>query len=536
MNKTDRMTKSTIFRLKTIRVVLAALFFIGVSLVFLDIHGIAPRWLTSFGLYFQFVPSLIFALRSFGLAATGFIFIILLTLLLGRVYCSSICPLGILADIIAAIGKKLGRKMHHPYAPPYTAVRYFLLAGTIWVFLTGSIFLLNLLDPFSNFGRMAVALVKPPMIWGNNELSYALVTVGSYAVSPYSLEGIHFGMLVFSIGFGILIVWFGLTRGRLYCNMICPVGTLLGLFSKLSLVKIQICQDTCNNCKRCERACKSDCIDISKKHLDYSRCVSCFNCLDICPTGAISYQPIIFVPLLSKEITVKHHGTHTRRGFLVAVGAAITLLPKVSRGAKNIEITIPNKIRVPYAPHPIIPPGGMRLDHFTGTCTGCHACIAQCPSHVLQPGLMEYGLAGLFMPYLDPGAGFCNLNCNQCGQVCPTSAITPFSIEEKKQLQVGVVKFIRDNCIVVLQKTECGACSEHCPTKAVTMVTEGRVRVPVVDEKICLGCGACEHVCPAKPNKAIYVQPHAVHQLAEAPRSNKLSIKVPSGKLDDFPF
>lgn len=149
---------------------------------------------------------------------------------------------------------------------------------------------------------------------------------------------------------------------------------------------------------------------------------------------------------------------------------------------------------------------------------------------------MGYGLSGLFMPRFDFGAGFCNLNCNLCGQVCPTGAITTFSLEEKKRLRVGVVKFIRENCIVVLQVMDCGACSEHCPTKAVTMVTEGKVRVPRVNEKICLGCGACEHVCPAKPHKAIYVKPLAVHQIAEAPAVNTLQNGSALKGIDDFPF
>lgn len=140
------------------------------------------------------------------------------------------------------------------------------------------------------------------------------------------------------------------------------------------------------------------------------------------------------------------------------------------------------------------------------------------------------------MPHLAPDTGFCNLNCNQCSQVCPTGAITAFTLEDKKQMQLGVVKFIRDNCIVVLQGTDCGACSEHCPTKAVTMVTEDRVRVPRLNEEICLGCGACEHVCPAKPNKAIYVEPHTVHQIAQPPPANELKRRLPSKGIGDFGF
>ncbi len=340
-------------------------------------------------------------------------------------------------------------------------------------------------------------------------------------------------MIVFTLGFAALISGLTLNRGRLYCNTICPVGTLLGIFAKAAPIKIRILKNDCIGCGRCEGVCKSDCINLKENRIDHSRCVVCFNCLDTCPTGAAVYTTQTLSP---EPPTAEGHPTHTRRGFLAALGTALALLPRTSPGAQKIQVTIPNKIPVPLAPHPILPPGALSLDHFTGTCTGCHACVAHCPGHVLQPSLTQYGLAGLFMPFLDPGSGFCTLNCNLCGQVCPTHAITPFSLEKKKTIQTGVVKFIRDNCIVVLQKTDCGACSEHCPTKAVTMVAEGRVRVPRVNESLCLGCGACEYVCPSKPNKAIYVHPHTIHQLARAPSSIRQETQAPAQGGDGFNF
>jgi len=534
MSRAASRKKRSASPLKRLRVFLAGGFFLSINIVFLDIHGAVPQWIYDTGVYFQFLPSLLYATRAFGIAATGCILVLGLTLVFGRIYCSSVCPLGIFMDMIAFLKKKATRPIHHRYAPPRNMIRYGLLMCTMLCFASGSMLMINLLDPFSNFGRMAVALVKPLVILGNNGAAYALEMAGNYDIPPHPLKGLHLGMIGFTLGFAALVCSLALTRGRLYCNTICPVGAFLGLCAKAAPVKILIKENDCIGCGKCERICKSDCIDLKDRIIDHSRCVACFNCLDTCPTGAAVYG--YSLPLAAPIPPSEGHPTHTRRGFLAAVGTALALLPRASEGIETVKVTIPNKIQVPLFPHPILPPGALSLDHFTGTCTGCHACVARCPAHVLQPGITQYGLAGLFMPFLDPGSGFCNLNCNLCGQACPTHAITSFSLEEKKTIQTGVVKFIRDNCIVVLQKTDCGACSEHCPTKAVTMVTEGKVKVPKVNEKICLGCGACEHVCPAKPNKSIYVHPHTVHKKAEAPPSRRLEIEVPAQGGDGFNF
>jgi formate hydrogenlyase subunit 6/NADH:ubiquinone oxidoreductase subunit I len=128
---------------------------------------------------------------------------------------------------------------------------------------------------------------------------------------------------------------------------------------------------------------------------------------------------------------------------------------------------------------------------------------------------------------------YCTYECTRCGQVCPTDAIRPLAVEDKKRSRIGSAHFIEDNCIVVTEKTACGACAEHCPTQAVHMVAyEGELRIPRLETGLCIGCGACEHVCPVRPHRAIYVDGEPRHQLAEAPRSEPLEIHVP----DEFPF
>jgi ferredoxin len=132
-------------------------------------------------------------------------------------------------------------------------------------------------------------------------------------------------------------------------------------------------------------------------------------------------------------------------------------------------------------------------------------------------------------------ASYCNFDCVLCGHVCPTGAILPLDVNMKKQVQIGKAHFVKEDCIVVTKKKDCGACSEHCPTKAVKMVPyDQRLVVPEVNDEICVGCGACEHACPVQPRKAIYVNSSVVHGTAKKPKSEKM---VPSfDSKQDFPF
>ena len=137
---------------------------------------------------------------------------------------------------------------------------------------------------------------------------------------------------------------------------------------------------------------------------------------------------------------------------------------------------------------------------------------------------------------MDYKTSYCNYDCTICTDVCPSGAIISQSHEEKKLIQMGKVKFIKDNCVVYTQKTDCGACAEHCPTKAVRMELDIEVnkKAPVLTEDICVGCGACEFACPTIPYKAIYVEANLVHELAKKPDEKKIEEKV--DYKEEFPF
>jgi len=136
---------------------------------------------------------------------------------------------------------------------------------------------------------------------------------------------------------------------------------------------------------------------------------------------------------------------------------------------------------------------------------------------------------------MDYQTGFCNFECKLCGEVCPTSAISSISLEEKKLKQLGKAKFVKDNCIVNTENTDCGACSEHCPTKAVNMVPyKNKLVIPEVKDEFCIGCGACEFACPTKPYKAIYVEGNPKHLTAKINKEKKIEQKV--DYKEEFPF
>jgi len=184
---------------------------------------------------------------------------------------------------------------------------------------------------------------------------------------------------------------------------------------------------------------------------------------------------------------------------------------------------------------PVTPPGSLSIRNFTHNCTACSLCVSACPSDVLQPSFNEYGLTGMMQPHMDYHTGYCNFECIRCTEVCPTGSILPVPEDEKKRIQMGIAKFVKENCIVETEKTDCGACSEHCPTKAVKMVPyeEGDLLIPEVTDDICVGCGACEFACPTTPFKAIYIDGHSIHEIAKEPEEEEL--EKPVGE-EEFPF
>lgn len=514
--------------LRRIRIVFSALVFISFFLVFIDFKSLVPSEYINKLTFLQFIPSLLKFHDIGTIAAAGFIFILILTILTGRSYCSFLCPLGISQDITSRIGGRIKKKFRrYGYQKPFTIIRYSLLAATVGVTLIWGVYMLTLLDPYSIFGRSMTFFIKPLAMLTNNLISHVLGNFTDYSVANVPVKGFTLFVYTIPAAFFLLVGGLSLAKGRLYCNMICPVGTFLGLLSKISLFRIRFDETACTRCGRCAMRCKSSCIDFLKHDVDVSRCVDCFNCIHTCQDKALSYGLIRF--------RKNDHVTDDSRRKAV-VGTAL-LLFGMSRSVSGQEKTAPKAKKASTVKenknYPVCPPGGVSIADFNIDCIACSLCINACPNGVLQPAYKEYGLAGMMQPVMDYHKSFCTYNCTKCTEVCPTYALHPLTLEAKKLTQIGKAKFIKDNCIVKTEKTACGACSEACPTKACHMIPyEGNLVIPEVTEDICIGCGHCEFACPANPYKAIFVDGNAVHVAAKKPENKESDIKTPV----EFPF
>ena len=496
--------------LRKIRLTLAVLFFVAVTLLFLDFTGTLHAWL-GWTAKIQFLPALL------ALNVAVVLLLVLLTLVLGRVYCSVICPLGVMQDIVAWIGKKR-KKNRYAYSPARSWLRYGVLAVFVVALVAGLGSLAALLAPYSAYGRIASNLLAPLYAWGNNLLAWLAERVDSYAF--YSTEVWLRSLPTFLIAVLTFVVIAVLAwhNGRTYCNTVCPVGTVLGLLARFSWLKPVVDADKCVNCKLCERNCKAACIDIAHHRIDYSRCVACMDCIGKCPKDAIGYRhprrKTAQLAEVAPKISAEQADDARRRFLTVAALATATAALKAQEKKVDGGLAVIEDKQIPHRHTPILPPGAWSARHFAQHCTACQLCVSVCPNGVLRPST---DLAKLMQPEMSYERGYCRPECTKCGDVCPTGAIRPITRADKSAVQIGHAVWVRKNCVPLTDGQECGNCARHCPTGAIQMVPSdparpGSVKVPVVNEERCIGCGACENLCPARPFSAIYVEGHEAHR------------------------
>jgi ferredoxin len=501
--------------LRKIRITAAVLFFTLITLLFLDFTGAMHTW---FGWLanIQLLP----AVLALNLAVI--IALALLTLLFGRVYCSVICPLGVMQDIISWFsGKRKGKKNRFTFKKENKWLRYGVLVLFIVLMVAGANAVAILIAPYSAYGRIVTALFEPLYDWGNNLLAAVSAHFGSYAFYPTEVYLKSLPVLIVAVVTLVVLVVLAWTGGRTWCNNICPVGTVLGLLSRFSLFRPTINTDQCINCGICGKRCKATCIDTKNHQIDYSRCVACFDCIDNCHSGAIKYrfaygkkQSEAKPQAVSGKQNENRNGVADRRAFitgLALVAGAATVEAKKKKLAEGVA-RLEDKQIPPRETFPV-PAGSISRKHFYSHCTACQICITNCPNNVLRPSAR---LATLMQPEMHFDQGFCRIECNRCTQLCPADAIRPVdSIADKSAIQIGHAVVIPDNCVVNRDGVSCGNCARHCPTGAITMVASEanpKRKVPAVNPEQCIGCGACEYHCPARPVSAIYVEGHEVHK------------------------
>ena len=490
--------------LKKIRVLLAAVSFILITLLFLDFSGFFHAW---FGWMakLQFVPAI---LASSVVVLIG---IVVVTLLFGRIYCSVLCPLGVYQDCVSHIAEK--HKKNRYRFKTGKKYRYGIALTFFMLIAIGSSQIAIFIAPYSIYGRIASNIFAPVYELINNVLAYFAERWHSYAFYHVDVYIKSLPMFITAIVYFLIITILALVNGRWYCSNICPVGTILGVFSKYSVFKPHFDTEKCNSCGLCERNCRCSAIDSKTHYIDYSRCVTCLNCVSACKRGAMNYRT-------SKEKKDKMEkmdkidGKTSRKTFLttMAVLATASTLKAQEKVVDGGLATIVKK-KAPKRQTPLKPAGSKSLDNFSSQCTGCQLCVQACPNDVLRASSK---LDTFMQPEMSYERGYCRPECTRCSEVCPAGAIQKITREEKTAIQIGHAVWVGQNCVALHDGVECGNCAKHCPSGAITMMPydpedAASPKIPIINEERCIGCGACEHVCPARPFSAIYIEGHLVH-------------------------
>lgn len=461
--------------LRRLRITLAIIMVILVTLLFMGFGPDFNHWV-GWAAKIQFLPALL-ALNFIVVAV-----LVILTIIFGRIYCSVICPLGILQDFYSWLGGKF-KKNRFSFVKEHKWLRYGILAIFIICLLIGVAPVTTLLAPYSTYGRI----------------------VTSFFVNNLTVSIVAWVVLLL---LGVLAFLYG----RAYCNSICPVGTILSFFSRFSLFRIRLNEEKCKHCGLCEKNCKARAIDVKTGTVDGSRCVVCGDCLTKCKFDALHYT--VRKPVSEPETHSMEPADQNRRSFII--GTALATATAATAYAKNkvdggLAVILDKE--APKRTTPITPPGSVSARHMQRHCTACQLCITSCPNHVLRPTTK---LDHFMQPVMSFEIGYCRPECTRCSKVCPTGAIKPISREEKTTIHVGHAVWVKANCLVLTGDVSCGNCARHCIPQAIQMVEydhNGKtVMIPSIDVNKCIGCGACENLCPSRPLSAIYVEGHEMHR------------------------
>lgn len=444
----------------------------------------------------QWIPKLGLALVTTGM-----------TVLIGRVWCGWICPLGSLLEWVSFC---TARKRAASISPQWRLVKYFLLVTSLALALFGGLTLL-VLDPIAIFTRTLTTAILPALFYAVNSIETVLYHVSFLTPALDGFEGLVRGTILpveqpaFSQSLAIAALFFGLIAlnllaHRFWCRYLCPLGAALGILAKFSLFR-PVIGSACTECTRCAITCKPGAIETTPEnfHIVPSECTVCLDCLANCKPADIKFK-FALKPAPKQEFDL------SRRQALSAftTGAAGMLLL-----GTDLRLRQDNPWR-------IRPPGVMDESTFLSTCLRCSQCMKICPTTALQPALTEAGLAGLWTPLLVPRVGYCDYGCNACGHVCPSGAIPLLPLEEKRLAVIGKASIDRDRCLPWASGVPCIVCEEMCPTPHKSIRLEHAevidsygqaitVQRPSVLRDLCIGCGICEHDCPLEGSAAIRV-------------------------------
>ncbi len=439
--------------------------------------------------------------------------LLLLTLFLGRIFCGFICPLGTVHHVVSRYKPSLkgARMVRANQKTPSQKVKYFLLITLLLAAIIG-LNLVGLMDPISLLFRSLALAIFPGLGVGLKELFDAMANsdikilnqlsyTAEVLVSPVFGYGYQAYRTAWFIGLIFLIILFlNRIRPRFWCRTLCPLGALLGLCSRVSILRLEKDDEKCTDCKLCTKSCQGAASPIPGQDWENAECIACFNCFNACPEDALAFK-------LRWSRKLNQRPDMGRRAVLGGLAAGFSL-PLLGR--------LDGQVHKASDPRLIRPPGSLPEGDFLRLCQRCGLCMKVCPTNVINPTLAEAGMAGFWTPHLIMTQGYCEYTCTLCGSVCPTGAIKEISVKEKidRPIIIGSAYLDRGRCLPWSGNAPCIVCHEHCPTspkaiylhKAVVPGPDGKplsVQLPYVDLKKCVGCGICEFKCPVKGRPAI---------------------------------
>jgi polyferredoxin len=450
--------------------------------------------------------------------------ILIPTFFLGRFFCGWICPFGTLHHFFGNLRseRKRGRqRIDSNRYRDWQTFKYYLLIGVLVAALLGS-GVAGIFDPISLLARSLGMAVLPAINYGANAATGALYHTNVYALKLFadglqfilgatvlSFRQPHFRQAVLLGAILLVLLVLNLRITRFWCRLLCPLGALLGLCSRWSLLGLQKQASNCGDCNRCLLHCQGGDDPIPGARWRKPECHLCFNCTAECPEGALHWG------LIQKADTVEQPNLSRRRA-LTGVAAGVALVPLLRSSTAFASEHHERLLR---------PPGALAESDFLSRCIRCGECMKVCPNNALHPTLTEAGLEGLWTPALVPRVGYCEPSCTLCGDVCPTGAIWQISSREKgwvtgtateKPIRIGTAFYDRGRCLPWAMATDCVVCEEWCPTspkaiylRAAEVIDAGgnarQVRQPYLQPERCVGCGACEFACPVQDHPAVYV-------------------------------
>ncbi|MFH0813166.1 MAG: 4Fe-4S binding protein [Pseudomonadota bacterium] len=462
-------------------------------------------------IFLDFDPLLfISTLLSSHAVSKGFYFsftLLIATIILGRVFCGWVCPLGTLNNLVSSLKKVRPPAAHLNWHKVKYYIFIFLLAASLFTLqLTG------ILDPLSFLTRSlslsiypvfnyviraifdTIYNINPHFIVNLSEFLYTIVKKSLLSFQqPFFQQALFLGFLF------LLILGLNLVEKRFWCKYLCPLGALLGILSRYAFLKRSV-SEGCDSCGACNLACQGDAAPDSKENWKNTECLYCMNCDDLCPHNAVSFGFIKKRAAASMDLG--------RRKVIASITTGVLAVPffRITPLSRSSSLN-PNLIR---------PPGSLEEKEFLKKCVRCGECMKVCITNGLQPTFLDAGLEGIWSPVLAPRIGHCEYRCTLCGQVCPTGAIEKLELEDKQKIKIGLAMIDRGRCLPYAHATPCLVCEEVCPTpkKAIWLEPatgknrKGKeiiLKQPKVDLDLCIGCGICEAKCPVIGEPAIYV-------------------------------